>query len=360
MVGLRIFISYRHNDSQEDVYHIYEKISYFFGRSLTLIDDDSLKPGQNFLTWIEKSIQASHVVFVIIGKNWLTVTDETGNKKLTNPNDFVVVEIANALKHKKKIIPLILSGAPFPREDQLPPPIKELAYINAVKLPERSNKDKWGDAMSQVIQSIVKDFPFYKDWLFWGMTFLWPVIICMAGYYSSMLVRTIAEHYQIMLPSIVNENYYFIVTGLVWAGMYIIKSAKDYTSGKAGILLLPLAPFRDIFEGSGIFLNAFFLSFPLNVFFSWFITSIVTYFVIKFLHFDFSYTFLVTYVITSLILLNTFSSNFGEGLRSTLRYQSLYDSKTRIGSYFGNIRREGWEKRRNIYEQKKQGRKDNL
>ena len=42
----------------------------------------------------------------LIGKQWLTITDEDGRRRLENPEDYVRLEIAAALKRDIRVTPL--------------------------------------------------------------------------------------------------------------------------------------------------------------------------------------------------------------------------------------------------------------
>jgi hypothetical protein len=353
MVGIRIFISYRHGDSQEDVYLLYQQLTRFFGNTLTLLDDNSLNPGANFLMWIEKSIKLSDVVLVIIGKDWLTITDEDGNRKLSNPNDFVVLEIKNALKYNKKIIPVILSGAKIPKENELPEAISKLAYINAVRLPKRSSDGReWGTRVSQIVSAIEKEFPFYKDRLLWIMAFIWAIIISITAFFSNLIVSIIASQFHIFLPKMQNEFYCVVITGIVWAARYVISCAKDYSVGKAEILLLPVAPYTNIFESINGFLNVLFLSFPFNIFFAWLISDVAAYLIFTYLHLNFEYSFLCVYAIATLLITFIFSELYTFRSFRAVRYQSIYKSETNYESFVNKAKLEEEEKQMEIRRKK--------
>jgi hypothetical protein len=53
---------------------------------------------------------------------------------LENPEDFVRVEIATALKRKIRVIPVLVDGASMPRSSDLPDDLKLLARLNALEV----------------------------------------------------------------------------------------------------------------------------------------------------------------------------------------------------------------------------------
>src|SRR5262249_23026310 len=65
--------------------------------------------------------------------------------RLDDPNDFVRIEIASALKQGKRVIPVLVHDARMPRPDELPEAIRPLASRNAVRLThERFRADVQG------------------------------------------------------------------------------------------------------------------------------------------------------------------------------------------------------------------------
>jgi hypothetical protein len=94
------------------------------------------------------------VLIAVIGKNWLAATDETGGRRLDNPDDFVRVEIESALAQKKRVIPVLVNDAKMPRSTELPEGLKPFARRNAVRLThDRFRADTQGliKALEQVL-----------------------------------------------------------------------------------------------------------------------------------------------------------------------------------------------------------------
>jgi formylglycine-generating enzyme required for sulfatase activity len=71
---------------------------------------------------------------VLIGKDWANLKDERGNRRLDNPNDFVRVEIAQALQRHLPIVPASIDGAPMPTAAQLPESLMPLSLYQAMPL----------------------------------------------------------------------------------------------------------------------------------------------------------------------------------------------------------------------------------
>ncbi len=63
---------------------------------------------------------ATEPLIAIIGKHWLTVTDEEGHRRLDNTEDFVRIEIKAALKRDIPVIPFLVGGARMPKSVSFP------------------------------------------------------------------------------------------------------------------------------------------------------------------------------------------------------------------------------------------------
>ncbi len=82
------------------------------------------------------------MLLALIGGRWLTVTDNEGQRRLDNPEDFVRLEIEAALKRNVRVIPILVEGARLPQDHELPPSLATLARRQALELdPSRFQAD---------------------------------------------------------------------------------------------------------------------------------------------------------------------------------------------------------------------------
>ena len=129
-MGGQIFINYRGDDASHAAGRLHERLSAHFE---TFMDVD-MDLGIDFVETIEKSVGSSDVLIAVIGKRWLTSSDEEGRRRLDNPEDLVRLEIATALKRGIRVIPVLVEGALMPRSDQLPDDLKALVRRNALEV----------------------------------------------------------------------------------------------------------------------------------------------------------------------------------------------------------------------------------
>jgi len=113
---------------------LYDRLSERFGQGQIFMDIDTIEPGLDFVEVIEKAVGSCDVLIALIGRQWLTITDATGRRRLDNPEDFVRLEIATALDRNIRVIPVLVRGAPMLRSTDLPDALKKLARRNALEI----------------------------------------------------------------------------------------------------------------------------------------------------------------------------------------------------------------------------------
>ena len=132
---MKIFISYRRDDSAGYAGRLFDFLSARFGSNNVFMDIDTIEPGDDFRKVVKSAVGACDVVLVMIGKHWLNITDAKGLRRLDDTGDWVRVEIATALANPDvRLIPVLVRGAPMPGDHDLPEDLKELAWRNALEL----------------------------------------------------------------------------------------------------------------------------------------------------------------------------------------------------------------------------------
>src|SRR4051812_41000464 len=130
----KIFINYRRDDSIGMAGRLHDRLAQTFGRAKLFIDVDHIPAGTDFVAHLNSQMAECDVILVVIGANWLSVRDESGARRLDNPDDFVGIEIAAALARDIRVIPVLVDGARMPKASELPDPIKPLVRRNAVEV----------------------------------------------------------------------------------------------------------------------------------------------------------------------------------------------------------------------------------
>ncbi|MEQ4302618.1 toll/interleukin-1 receptor domain-containing protein [Plantactinospora sp. B6F1] len=133
-----IFINYRTGDETFAAPVIDERLRREFGDDRVFRDSRSLEPGLDFPPEIWYHLKRSVVLLALIGPRWLQLTDDSGNRRIDDPKDYVRREIRRALKRDIRVIPVLLDGGRMPTEEELPADIRRLARRQFLPLHTRN------------------------------------------------------------------------------------------------------------------------------------------------------------------------------------------------------------------------------
>jgi TIR domain len=129
-----VFISYRREDCAAVAGRLYDRLSQRFGAANVFRDIDVIKPGASFPSVIAEQIKICGALLALIGKNWLNAKDGEGRRRLDLPDDFVALEISEALAQGKLVIPVLIDEASMPSREALPAPLISLPDRMAIPL----------------------------------------------------------------------------------------------------------------------------------------------------------------------------------------------------------------------------------
>ncbi|HEY5877135.1 MAG TPA: toll/interleukin-1 receptor domain-containing protein, partial [Ilumatobacteraceae bacterium] len=136
-MGVRIFISYRRDDSSHVAGRLSDRLRDAFGEEHVFYDVESINPGDDFREVIIDTLALVDLVLVVIGPNWQP-------ERLQSQADYVRIEISEALRQGKRVVPVLLDDVSMPSAEQLPPELAKLAFLNATRL--RRDPDFRGDS----------------------------------------------------------------------------------------------------------------------------------------------------------------------------------------------------------------------
>jgi TIR domain len=148
----KVFLCYRRDDSAGYAGRIEDRLVREFGQNLLFIDVDAIPLGVDFIKVLHEEVAKCAVLVAVIGNRWLDASDEAGNRRLDDEEDFVRVEIKAALQRDIPVIPILLDGVRVPKANQLPKDIEALATRNGLDVRHSSFH---GD-MDRLIQDLRK------------------------------------------------------------------------------------------------------------------------------------------------------------------------------------------------------------
>lgn len=146
----KVFISYRREETSAYAGRLYDSMAAEFGDANVFMDVD-LAPGIDFVERITNAVSACHVLIVVMGPRWATLTDEDGGVRIADAEDFVRLEVGTALRRADvTVIPVLVSGARMPDGDDLPPDLRPLARRNALELSD----GRWRDDVRRLMSRL--------------------------------------------------------------------------------------------------------------------------------------------------------------------------------------------------------------
>ena len=146
-----IFISYRRGESAGYAGRLHESLERRLGEGHVFRDADELEPGQDFVDAISARLRDCAACLVIIGSEWLLVTDRAGHRRLEQSHDYVRLEIEAALARSDLlVVPVLVEGATMPPAEDLPASIRALSRLHALSLRDET----WDADVDRLVKAL--------------------------------------------------------------------------------------------------------------------------------------------------------------------------------------------------------------
>jgi pterin-4a-carbinolamine dehydratase len=129
-----IFISYRREDSAAEAGRLRTTLLGQFGDEAVFMDTSSIQPGAKWGSQISSALESARAVLVIVGPDWIRVSDQWGGRRIEEEEDLVRKEIEQALNQDKEVIPVLVREALVPPTRKLPRSISALFDRQAIEI----------------------------------------------------------------------------------------------------------------------------------------------------------------------------------------------------------------------------------
>lgn len=129
----QVFICYRREETAAHAGRIYDAMVARYGKRNVFMDVD-MEPGIDFVEQINEVVSGCVALIAVMGQNWETVTDETGRRRIDDPDDVVRREIEAGLDQGLYVVPTFVNGARMPKREDLPAELQPLARRNGLEL----------------------------------------------------------------------------------------------------------------------------------------------------------------------------------------------------------------------------------
>ncbi|MEM9178095.1 MAG: pYEATS domain-containing protein [Pseudomonadota bacterium] len=125
-----IFINYRRKDTAWSAGRIGDRLRDAIGGDAVFQDTITIEPGVDFVEAIGDHVEACRVLLSLIGPRWIDLLQS----RLAESNDFVRIEIEQALARGIRVIPIIVDDTKIPSAKDLPPHLESFSRLNAVRI----------------------------------------------------------------------------------------------------------------------------------------------------------------------------------------------------------------------------------
>lgn len=135
----QIFLNYRTTDDGFGVALLAEMLSERFGDDAIFLASKSLRLGADWERDMFRAVADSAALLVVMGRGWLSAVDDTGRRRIDDPDDFVRREILTAWELGKQVIPVRLAINRLQAAD-LPPELHPLLKLQDIEVKFRSHR----------------------------------------------------------------------------------------------------------------------------------------------------------------------------------------------------------------------------
>ena len=129
-----IFLSYRREDAAPYARLLQFQLRERIPDAHVFMDLDSIEPGLDFAEVIREAVDSCMVLVALIGRQWATLADEEGRRRLDNPDDYVRFEVQAALERGVRVFRCWSMAPDRSDKQQLPAELEKLARLNALEL----------------------------------------------------------------------------------------------------------------------------------------------------------------------------------------------------------------------------------
>lgn len=145
-----IFISYRRGDAPAAAGRLAHDLAEHFGQRRVFLDIQGIAPSRAWDQSIEGALQQCQAGVVVIGRQWLAAARDGQAPRLHDKDDEVRKEVAELLRLKKAIFPVLVEGTRLPEALDLPDPLVPLLRFQATDIDNRN----WNATINLLIREM--------------------------------------------------------------------------------------------------------------------------------------------------------------------------------------------------------------
>ncbi len=147
-----VFFSYRRKDTESITGRIIDRLKKSLPYVNVFHDIESIPVGENFADFTRQKLDESDIFVLVIGPSWAkSLKDRT-----LDPNDFVRIEVEQALAMGIQIIPVFAEGAVCPKPADIPESISQISLLNGLSVRSGTDFEKDIEKFIHEIESTIE------------------------------------------------------------------------------------------------------------------------------------------------------------------------------------------------------------
>ena len=144
----QVFVSYR-RANEALVGRLTDRLMGRYGQNAVFRDVSSLDYAVDFPDELAAAIRRCDVFLLAIGPDWA--------QRLEHPEDYVRLEVEQAVSERKKILPVLLDGVAMPKPEDLPASIARITRLNAPRVRAGNDFESDVSSLGGVLERMSKD-----------------------------------------------------------------------------------------------------------------------------------------------------------------------------------------------------------
>jgi hypothetical protein len=146
---VQVFLSYRRSDAGGHAGRLAETLASRIGRHRVVLDVTAAG-GEPLAAAVDRALARCDAMLAVIGPGWVRAAGPAGLRRLFQPDDYVHVELARALRRGMPVIAVLVGGTTLPAPADLPPDLRGI-----VRQPAATVRDEtWREDVAMLLRRI--------------------------------------------------------------------------------------------------------------------------------------------------------------------------------------------------------------
>jgi hypothetical protein len=146
---VQVFLSYRRSDAGGHAGRLADTLVSRIGRHRVVVDVTAAG-GESPAVAVDRALERCDALLAVIGPGWLRAAGPAGLRRLFQPDDYVHVELARALRMGIPVLTVLVGGSALPAAADLPQDLRGIVRRPAITLRDES----WQSDIAELLRRV--------------------------------------------------------------------------------------------------------------------------------------------------------------------------------------------------------------